>query len=199
MPCGVVTSLRHSRGHAGPAWPPVPLCSEPVMGGHVGCSPCQQVPCLCFVRGLQPGEGTCPQTVNLKAHPLPLVQGRTGCVKDGRCRASPCWAGRQPRCWGTEERQNSSVGLSQKMRVDQGSFSSQAQPGMAASPFVTLNAFESLLAPVWFSQGFQSLPVEKNCPYGRTCWILAIVLCLSILLAWLQPYNSNPSWGYSIP
>lgn len=26
---GLVTSLWHSCGHAGPAWPPVPLCSEP--------------------------------------------------------------------------------------------------------------------------------------------------------------------------
>lgn len=168
------------------------------MSGHVGCSPRQQVPCLCFVRGLQPGEGTCPQTEPQSAS-FAAGAGTDWLCKDGRCRASPCWAGRQPRCWGTEERQNSSVGLSQKMRVDQSSFSSQAQPGMAASPFVTLNAFESLLAPVWFSQGFQSLPVEKNCPYGQTCWILAIVLCLSILLAWLQPYNNNPSWGYSIP
>lgn len=100
--------------HAGPAWPPVPLCSEPVMSRRVGCSPHQQVPCLCFVRGLQPGEGTCPQTVNLKAHPLPLVQGRTGCVRTGDAEQVPAGQDGSPGAGGPKKGRTAPLGRTRK-------------------------------------------------------------------------------------
>ena len=94
-----------SLAQQGPCWASV-ATGPLVLGAHDG-----------WARGLQP----------LPAGSLPLLRKRTSArrrdlpsncgpqsasfaasarmdwlYKDGRCKASPRWAGRQPRCWGTE-------------------------------------------------------------------------------------------------